>query len=828
MNDIINLNKNWMLEYNGKKLPATVPGDITLDLYNNGIIENPYFGTNHKDLHFIIKSDVTYTTTFDVDAQTLSSEEVILGFDGIDTFADIYLNDRFLGHTEDMFLKYEYSVKDVLKEKNNVLTVKMLSTQNIMDQIDDKGYFGVFNVKRLFIRKAQCHFGWDWAPDMPGYGIIGDVTVKGVKKNRLDCANYKAYNDGSVTLFAELNYTVRPYMDFNGNAIKEGRLECKDDLLRFTLAKKPNVAVQALNGENAIVHTVKVTGKKNFTNFFISDVALWYPSGYGEHPLYAYKIELLRNNEVIDELSGNLAFREVKLLQKPQTEDRIGYKFEINGKEVFVKGSNWVPAECFIGSIKDEKYERLIQQAVDANFNMLRVWGGGLYEKDIFYDICDKKGIMVWQDLMFACADIPEDDEAFCALTKKEIEYQIKRLRTHPSIVYWCGGNEKTGSYGLQICRGDYFVDVFLRGIVLNLDDSRPYARQSPCSLTDIGNDKTSGESHAGSFESSLGTGVERYRDNMSSSAVPFVSECAIMGASSLETTKKFIPEDKLFPLNEVWDDRLMDNPYAAILMTFAKRQEYYATALYGDSQRVENFIAKSMTVHAETMRAEIEFARANVCCGGFMNWMFSDIWPSATWAVVDYYCEPKQVYYQMKRSYRPLLVTFVQNEQKQLQLVVANDSLKNQVLNIHYGLRTLNGETVWGENTSISVESGKKICVDIEKQADGENVYLFAEYDEDGQKQSVVFSYSFWRNCKFSSNYEREVERVGNDVKVTVKAKEFVKGVTLRLKDNYKYTYSDNYFDLQAKEEKVVYIYNVKKGEEDLLEITDFAKECL
>lgn len=817
------LHENWVVNYDGKQFKATVPGDVTLDLYNNGVIENPYFGMNHKNLGWIIKNDFTYQTTFDLTDEIWGSEDILLEFDSIDIFSEVSLNGQLLGRTENMFLKYSFSIKEIAKKQGNVLTVKMISTANEMEKIDDTGYFGVFNIKRLFIRKAQCHFGWDWAPDMPGYGICGDVQIVGVPKNRMDKATYRAYNDGNVTLFADLTYTIRPFVDINGKTVKVSSPECQNDELRYILAKEPN---RALTEENSIIHTQKVTGKKNFNNFKLEIPMLWWPTGHGAQPLYAWKIQLIRGGEIIDERGGNLAFREIKLIQKPVDENRLGYKMQINDKEIFIKGSNWVPAECFIGCIKDEKYERLIQEAVDANYNMLRVWGGGIYEKDIFYDICDRKGIMVWQDFMLACADIPEDKPEFVELMKKEVEYQVCRLRNHPSIVYWCGGNEKTGSYGLQICRGDYFVDVILKGLVLTFDDTRPYARQSPCSLTDISNDATSGESHAGSFEACLELGMLKYRDRVSTTAVSFVSECSIMGPGTLETLKKTFPEEKLWPMNEYWDDRLMDNPYAAVLMTFAKRQEYYANSLYGASDTVEQFIAKGMTVHAEAMRAEIEFARANVGCGGFMNWMYSDIWPSGTWAVVDYYCEPKQVYYQMKRSFAPVLVTFVQNEKKQLQLNLLNDSLNAVATEITYGLRTLKGETLWSEKIAVETESNGKVAVDITKEYLGQDCYLFAEYELNGEKKSVVFSYYMWHDCKFNSNYTYSVAREGSKVAVKLSAKEFAKGITLRLPDNYKYTYSDNYIDLQAGEETIVYIDGVEDGKEKEIVVTDFAKE--
>ncbi len=823
MNNSYSISNGWTLNYGGKKIPSKVPGDITLDLYRAGVIEDPYYGINHKKLGWIINTDFEYENVFTVPSDIASFEEVMLEFDGIDTFSEIYLNGKLLGKTDNMFLAYSYSIKQHLTEGENTLKVKMISTGKVMDSIDDKGYFGVFNVKRLFIRKAQCHFGWDWAPDMPGYGIHGEIRLNGVYKNRIDDVSYISDVNGDVTFVTELNYNTRPYVEpKNNTVILECPEECRNDIIRYTLAAEPN---KPLESSKTYEYEAKADGRKNFVNFKIKSPELWWPSGYGEQPLYSYRIELIRGNAIIDLREGYIAFRSVELRQKPLDASNMGYKFYINGTEVFIKGSNWVPAECFIGSIEDEKYERLIKQAKDANMNMLRVWGGGLYEKDIFYNICDREGILVWQDLMFACADIPEDDIEFVENCKKEITYQIKRLRNHPSIVYWCGGNEKTGSYGLQVCHGDYFVDVFLRGMVMNLDSTRPYARQSPCSITDVGNDKTSGESHAGSFETCLDGKVLSYRDVVSGTHVPFISECAIMGPGSLEGLKKIFPEDKLWPMNEYWDDRLMDNPYAAILMTFAKRQKYYAETLYGECKNVSDFIAKGMTTHAETIRAESEYARFNKSrCGGFMNWMYTDIWPSATWSVVDYYCEPKQVYYQMKRSYAPMLLTFTQLEGDRTVLSLINDTGKDISDNVEYGLKTLDGRVIWKMNAELRGISGEFVLVPVDNLHQEENTYLYAKSDK--YALETVYSPDMWHSCHFESDYDSSVKFENGNIAVTVKAKKFAKGITVRLPDNCKYTYTDNYFDVEAGEEKTVYILGVDEAEVKNVTVTDFAKE--
>ena len=312
MNSVLNLKQDWTITYKYKKYPATVPGDVTLDLYNNGLINNPYFGLNHQKLYWIIDNDFVYENVFSVSDDIFNSDEILIEFDGIDTFAEIYLNDTLLGYCDNMFLQFTYSVKDIIKKRGNVLRVKMLSTSKKMKTFDGSGYFAVFYVERLFIRKAQCHFGWDWAPDMPGYGIWGDVRVKGVNKARFTDVSYKAYNDGNVSLFAELNYGIRPQVDFNGKTIAENNVDHSQDEIRYTVATRPN---EAITEDNATSCTYKLVGRKNFANLKVDNAQLWWPIGYGAQPLYSYKVELLHKGELIDCKEGRLAFRTVELSQ---------------------------------------------------------------------------------------------------------------------------------------------------------------------------------------------------------------------------------------------------------------------------------------------------------------------------------------------------------------------------------------------------------------------------------------------------------------------------------------------------------------------------------
>ncbi len=810
---------NWTLNFENKTIAAQVPGDITIDLYHAGLVKNPYFGLDYKDVEWVARRDFTYQTTIFADDELLNSESVVVVFDGIDVFADVYLNGTHLGATKNMFLQYRYEIRDLLHKGNNNLTVEMHSTLNAMDKIDSTGYNATFNKERIFVRKAQCQFGWDWAPKICAYGIWNDVYIECGSKQKINDVFVVADDKGNASLFVELNYNINSVYDNSGAKVKGSYEEKLNDKLHFYISEKPFA-------EATEEKTIDVVGKKNFVCFTNKSADLWWPAGYGKQPLYNYRVELERDGKIISTKSGRFAYRSINLVEEPKGDTLYGYQLQINGVDVFVKGSNWIPVECFTGVVEDEKYRKLTTLAKEGNFNMLRIWGGGIYEKDIFYDLCDELGLMVWQDVMLACADIPEDKPDWVDNILAEVEYQVKRLRNHPSLVYWCGGNEKTGCYGLCITKGEFFTDVIMRGCVTNLDRTRPFAKQSPCSWTDLGNDTTSGETHHNSFESALSAGMDKYRSLIAKDIVPFVSEAALMGPNSVETTTKIYPSDKLWPMNDLWDDRLMKNPYGISAMTFADRELYYAETLYGKTKSLTDFTFKGMTAHAEGMRAEAEFTRSNKgISSGFMNWMYSDIWPQGTWATVDYYCEPKQVYYQMKRSYKTVLVTFTQNAKDQTELVVVNDGVAPVDIDIVYGVRTLDGKTLCTKTANISKlsNSAQKIATDLNCKA---NEYLYINYTLGGQEYTNVYSPSMWSDCTFDSDYVVTTQQIDKmHATVTVKANKFAKGVFVHFVDNYKYRYDDNYIDVQAGETKVINVSSDEPFDVNKVIVDDFAK---
>ena len=815
--------RNWKLKEMGKDLvmDTVVPGDIVKTLYDNKVIDDPFFGLNHLKLREeVLDKDYIYFTSFNIDKSTLSDQEdLFLSFAGIDLISDIYLNGELLGSTKNMFLEYRFDITDKVVEGENKVEVLMHSTTKYMDSLDCKDYFAVFNIPRLLIRKEQCGFGWDWAPNIPGYGIWQDVTVYSESKEKIVDVYSVANAQGEAVFHVEINYTTRSYYDNNGNLVVVEKKH--DDYIKISLTNEPNG-----DFSNATVKKIPVGGRKSFITFKNDNPQLWWPIGYGEHPLYSYKVELERDGEVISVKEGRLGYRTVETEEFPLDDTLLGYAFKVNGKRIFMKGSNWVPVDCFTGCIPDEKYEKLIQQAVDANMNVLRVWGGGIYEKDVFYDLCDEKGVMVWQDFMFACADLPDDNKEWVDNASEECIYQVKRLRNHTSIVHWCGGNEKTGSHGAKMSYGDWFTNIIIAGIVKHYDPSRPFSRQSPWSHTDTSNDITSGESHYGGFEPSLVKGIHNFRQTISEEVISFVSENAVMGPDTRETYERIFPTEKLWPTNEYWHDRLTENPYAAIRMPFVDIEKKYASELYGELTGLDDFIAKGMLMHAELVSSQIDYHRSNKgFTHGFMNWMYCEIWPSSSWATINYYTEPKQVYYAMKKAYRPIHFTFVQNKKGETELVGLNDTLRDVDVSVEYGVKDFAGNVLWSENQNWTLNTCLPAKALMEKDYKKENTYLFVKYTVEGKTFTNVYSWNMWSTAKFESDFVAKKSLLdANTASVKICANRFAKSVFLHFPNNYKYTFSDNYCDVEAGEEVEVIITSNEKINLNELICEDFA----
>ena len=390
-------------------LSAHLPGDNYSALWEAGVIPDPYYGRNEDLVQWPRERTWVFSKEFDVDTELLQNKYVFLNLDSIDTLAEIRLNGKLIGTTENMFIRFRCEVKPLLKVGTNVLEIKIFPPG---PEADKRAAALSFPLKwstnnqipyQNLIRKVQCHSGWDWGITLVVCGIYGKMYLQGVDHASID------------HVYTEQNHQ-------NGKCILKVTAE---------LAGDEEEVVFEFNGE---IHKVTASGTAE-TRFTVEDPKLWFPLEYGDQPLYTLTVSAGKSK-----ITKKIGLRKVELIREKDEAGSSMY-FKINDIPVFCKGADWIPVDAMPRRMTREVYQRLIQDAASVHMNMLRVWGGGLYEEEDFYEICDELGILVWQDCMFSCAEYPSEGK-FMESVEQETEYQIKRLRDHASIVLWCGDNE--------------------------------------------------------------------------------------------------------------------------------------------------------------------------------------------------------------------------------------------------------------------------------------------------------------------------------------------------------------------------------------------------
>ncbi|MFN2516451.1 MAG: glycoside hydrolase family 2 protein, partial [Pyrinomonadaceae bacterium] len=470
---------------------ATVPGCVHTDLLNNKLINDPFYRDNEKTLQWIGKTDWEYQTTFKVGPALLGRDRVELIFEGLDTYAEVLLNDVSLLAADNMFRTWRVDCKRLLKAGVNTLRIRFRSPINevlpIMAKMsyqlpasNDQG-----EKTSPHTRKAPYQFGWDWGPRFVTSGIWRPIYIEGWNLARVN--DLHILPNQVTTDAAKLTAEIEIIAGDNRSA----RI-IVDNLRDKRVAASRDVSLVA--GSNRLK-----------LDFVIPHPALWWPNGLGAHPLYTFKARLIIGGRLIDQSTARTGVRALKLRQQPDEAGK-SFTFEINGVPVFAKGGNWIPADSFPTRITKDKYRQLLSSVRDTNMNMLRVWGGGIYESDDFYDLCDELGILVWQDFMFGCSMYP-GDPAFLENVRQEASDNVTRLRNHPSIVIWVGNNEIETAWKhwgwkdqLPSTLWDDYLKLFhgvLPEVCASLDPSRPYWPSSPSSnLEDDPDSQKMGDVH--------------------------------------------------------------------------------------------------------------------------------------------------------------------------------------------------------------------------------------------------------------------------------------------------------------------------------------------
>ncbi|GAA4162504.1 glycoside hydrolase family 2 TIM barrel-domain containing protein [Chryseobacterium ginsenosidimutans] len=639
-----------------KWLIATVPGTVHLDLMNNKVIPDPYKDENEKKVQWIENEDWDYQTTFKISEKELQNQNIDLVFNGLDTFSEIYLNGKLLIKTDNMFRKWEIPVKQNLKIGDNLLQIKFKSAVNVGRELAKKVPFTMPESPRSFVRKAQYQFGWDWGPRLVTAGIWKDVKLNFWNNAKLE--NIKIEQKSLTKQKAELNIQTEIFVE------KEGKYT-------FSVNNQSN-NFQLKKGKNTIQIPLAINNPK-----------LWQPNGCGDPNLYDIKISLQKDSKFLDNKTEKIGLRTIELVQEKDTKGKSFY-FKVNGNPMYAKGTNWIPSDSFTPRITKEKYQKLIKDCKDANMNMIRVWGGGIYEDDEFYKACDENGILVWQDFMFAGSFYPSDEE-FLNNVKEEIKDQVNRLQNHASIALWCGNNEideaivnwgyqKQFKYSkedsLQVWK-DYkkvFHEVIPNTIhEVAAKDKSIYWESSPSIGWGHKESLTEGDSHY------WGVWWGEQPFEIYNEKVPrFASEYGFQGMPTLEITKSmFSGTPDLSLENETIKAHEKHSRGWEIINSYMKRDYNVPTDFVKYNYVSQLLQARGMQIAIEAHR------RAKPYNMGTLYWQLNDCWPVISWSSIDYLGNWKALHYQVKRSFENQVI-LADEKDDVLNFYAINDGLKN------------------------------------------------------------------------------------------------------------------------------------------------------
>ncbi|MBN1352737.1 glycoside hydrolase family 2 protein [candidate division KSB1 bacterium] len=794
MNRIL-LNGAWQAREKGtnESIPARVPGSIFLDLLAAKKIDDPFFGLNEKQCPQVFEKDWIFSRQFDVPGQLLECERIFLEFDGIDTIAEIFLNGKKIAQIDNMHRRYRFEVKQHLRRtaeaRQNLLEIHISSPTRYVTPLNQTHHLKS-PIQAIqggpYLRKCASSFGWDWGPQIPDMGIWRDVRLCGFSGARIkDVLIRQDHAERHVDVNCRIkleNLSGEPFrlnarlFDPDGNAVAE----CEEETVETVLLKLP-----------------------------VKNPKLWYPNGYGHQPLYTLQIDLMDSSDVLDSYEKKIGLRKLGVEQKP---DEFGRTFTVvvNECPIFCRGANWIPSDNFLPRNTAEKYQFLIKSAAEVNFNMLRVWGGGIYEDDAFYNLCDEYGILVWQDFMFSCAIYPID-ESFAENVKLEAIDNIRRLRHHPCLALWCGNNEMewgwvewgwSQEYAAEWKAGySRMFEKMLPEICAEEDPDRLYWQSSPSSggQFDQPNDESRGDGHYWQVWHGRKP-FTAYREHY----FRFMSEFGFESFPSIKTIKAFAPENELNFFSRVMENHQKNSAGNELIF-------YYISKIFRLPATFENQIYISQLLQAEAIRFGVEHWRRNRDrCMGTLYWQFNDCWSVASWASIDFFGRWKALQYFARRFFQPILVS-AQETETSIELHVSNETRSRFEGELKWRLMDDAGVLKRGTE-QIALEKLSTRCfaqLNFAHELAGEKKYSTWLAFSLKQGSSVIGTGSTifvpYKHFNFRQpDIEARITESGGVQEIEIISKTYAKFVELDF-ETRDAIFSDNYFDLIPGEPRTV-----------------------
>lgn len=768
--------ENWTFNKQNetKKHKATIPGTVHTDLFANQLIPDPFYGANEKQLQWIENENWEYESTFFLSEKEISNENIELEFDGLDTYATVYINGKKVLEADNIFRKWVISAKNHLKKgKNHLKIVFQSAVQKGKDEAAKLSYT-LPEKERVFVRKAQYQFGWDWGPRFVTAGIWKKVQLKFWNSAKIENIKFSQVelNDKK----AILEFATEIYV----SEAKSIQLQINEKAETFNLKK----------GTNALKMTYEISNPK-----------LWWSNGLGIPHQYEFYFSLEQNREILDKKELKIGLRTIELIQD-KDEFGTSFYFKLNGKPVFMKGANYIPPDSFIPKQMPSSYHETIQNARNANMNMLRVWGGGVYADDEFYNACDANGILVWQDFMFACAMYP-GDEKFIENVKQEVIDNVNRLQNHPSIALWCGNNENDEgwhNWGWQkqfnFSKADStqiwndYKKVFHEMIPKTLDSLLPkeknvYWPSSPSIGWGRKESLTQGDSHYWG----VWWGKEPF-EMYKKKVGRFMSEYGFQGMPNLETLQKVIAKEDFNFTSEAFKNHQKHPTGFETIKEYMNRDFPVPT-----SMEKYNYVSQLLQAHG--MKIAIEAHRlAKPYCMGSLYWQLNDCWPVTSWSTLDYYGNWKAAHYQVKESFAPIFLAITENDDG-LSIIGSNDNMEVKEGIVTAKLIDFSGKELWTASKECILDVERNTtCMEI-SNADlpkfvKEKTVLQIEFTSN-RKKTVAHHYFVKPKELQLAKPTIELKIVGETL-IELKTNTLAKNVYLQAKDAF---FEENYFDL-------------------------------
>ncbi|MBN1657718.1 MAG: glycoside hydrolase family 2 protein [Anaerolineae bacterium] len=766
-------------------LPATVPGGAHTDLLALDRIPDPFVGDNERRVQWVAEADWEYRHQFAVTPELFRQPQVWLVCDGLDTLATVRLNGHELGRAANMFRPYRWDVKPLLEADGNELRVVFDSPVRLAAaQQAVRPMPGVSQAipGGPYLRKAPCQFGWDWGPQLPPVGIWKELWLEGYAGARIEDVHLRQQHaGGQVTVEASV------------------AVESCEQAPRSLLVRIVAPDGQVFEGRAA------VAGRGGTLQIVIPDPHLWWPNGYGAQPLYQARVELHQADSLLDRREYQLGLRSLELRQEPDEWGR-SFTFVVNGVPLFAKGSNWIPADSFPTRISDDYLANLIRSAAETHQNMLRVWGGGFYEEERFYNLCDRYGILVWQDCIFSCSVYPLDDPDFLENVRVEIVENVRRLRHRASLALWCGNNEmewgwvewgwKGPEYADMKAAYDRFFHHTLPAWCAAEDPDTPYWPSSPSSATPFENPNGQGQGDAHYWDVWHGRKpFTAYRSQFPR----FMSEFGFQALPPLETIRAYAAEPDWNMTSYIMEQHQKNASGNALMVA----QMLDTFRLPND---FESLVYLSMVLQAEGIRYGVEHWRRHTQrVAGTLYWQLNDCWPVASWSSLDYFGRWKALHYAARRFYAPVLLS-IQDAPPCQSLYLSSDLLKEWQGAVHWALTTLDGKVLASGAQAAHVAPLGVTAVDT---------LDFSTYLDDDTRREVVFVAELWHGDKRLAVQTaffvptKHLSLADPQIHASVTLKEGLLAVELSARSLARLVecslagadvvFSDNYFDLPA-----------------------------